>query len=351
MTSKRLYGLDFLKIFAILWICLYHFLDFRNGWKLGSLFDSGELVSYFAVDGIISAIPQLVASMGGIGVHIFIIASGMGLALSIKGGDLKLVEFLKKRVFRILPHYWVLLLGIFLIKLIQGDVIHYFDWLTHFLGIHTFFPAFTYSISTPLWFIGVIFQLYLLFPILYRLIKKLHPAIFILLIVVAQVLLNTFFVQLFDGGRFFTEFILSFSAGIYLGNLINTGKLKIDLKKSIGLIIIGIIGAVVLLFKGYFEIPSDIIGLIFSLISISIFIGLLRIGEGVRLKKTFVFLSAIAYPLYLTHYFVFTHILPKFDRLSFVIELPLFLLMAFGLSLLLDYVAKGAILLMSKIKP
>ena len=350
MNPKRLYGLDFLKIFAIIWICLYHFLDYRNGWGLGAYFDKGELLQFFASDGILFAIPKLIASMGGIGVHIFIIASGLGLALSVRGGDLKLLEFFKKRVFKILPLYWALLAIILILSIIKGSSINYLDYATHFLGIHTFFPDFTYSISTPLWFIGVIIQLYLLFPILYKLIKKIHPIIIILGAIVIQIFLNTFFVQLFDGGRFFTEFILSFVAGIYLGNLISKDKIKFNLQKSILLIIFGVFGMVALIFKTKLQIPADIIGLMFSFISISIFIGIFNIfnsksnffipnlPEGSLCyaditKKALIFLATISYPLYLTHYLVLTHILPKLPQLPFVLEMILFLILAFILSL------------------
>jgi len=107
MIKKRLYGLDLLKIFAIIWIGFYHFLDFRNNWSLGIHFNNGNLFQYFLeYNSIFKAAIQSFLSLGILGVNIFIIASGLGLSISANNKKLSLLGFFKKRLFRIYPHYW-----------------------------------------------------------------------------------------------------------------------------------------------------------------------------------------------------------------------------------------------------
>jgi len=322
MNKQRLYGLDFVKGFSIIWICLYHLLDFRNNWKLGINFNQGTLFHYFSENsGIIEALIKTFLSLGIIGVNIFVIASGLGLALSKNSKDINV--FFKRRVLKIFPPYWIILTTILVSYLIKGTKINYLDFLTHYIGINTFFPEFLFSLSTPLWFVGIILQLYLLFPIIQKTSKKLNPIIFLGLTLLLKIYLSPFLTNLFGGGRFFTEFIVEFYFGIHLGHLLIQQKINLNSKRLTFFIIPGLIGLYTLI-----TFDSNLTKFIFPATSIVLFLGLFPIGQYLK-NKWIIRFSTITYSLYLSHYLVLTKLMPKISRLPFAIESIVFLSLSF----------------------
>lgn len=331
MSKRRLWGLDFVKIIAIFWICLYHLLDFRNKWTLGLHFDKGTLFQYFTEhSNAIKTLFQSLLSLGIIGVNIFFIASGVGLAISQKNKTFKM--FFLRRIMKIFPTYWLFLSITLLHFLFKGLNINWLDFLVHYAGIHSFFPEFTYGISTPLWFVGVILQLYLLFPILHRMYQKIHPILFFGIIIFLQILLNPLLSQTFVGGRFFTEFIIEFCIGIHIGKLILNKRVNFGLKKLSILLLPGLISLILLINKNTWKLPPHLIKPIFVVAGISLFISLFSIGENIK-SKWLKNLSLLIYPLYLVHYFVLTELMPQIPRFSFFTDSIIFL----GISLIAAY--------------
>ncbi|MBV8883245.1 MAG: acyltransferase [Chroococcidiopsidaceae cyanobacterium CP_BM_RX_35] len=103
------------------------------------------------------------------GVHLFFILSGFGLTFSgllKKNIRIKWIEFLKKRFLRLYPSYWIVL-AIFL----AIESFHYKNPLgalkTYFLG------SIFLNVIPATWFIPIILQLYLLFPLLFYFLNKL----------------------------------------------------------------------------------------------------------------------------------------------------------------------------------
>ena len=135
-AAGRLALLDELKGFAILLVVLYH------------------------AGGVLGWENRL---HGQVGVDIFVLLSGVGLTLS--SADLDMAGFLKRRLFRIYPTYWVVLTALILAsghwlgrKYTGTDVI------LHYTGIHAFFgDRYALSISDPLWFITLILLCYVLY--------------------------------------------------------------------------------------------------------------------------------------------------------------------------------------------
>ncbi len=113
------------------------------------------------------------------GVQLFLIISGFGLTWGLLGRyankNLPIWDFYKRRAVRIYPLWWVchivfLLLSFFLLSL---DVrLSDYRFYASFLGIRIT-PSLLYYISSAWWYVGLLLQLYVIFPILWKLLWRL----------------------------------------------------------------------------------------------------------------------------------------------------------------------------------
>jgi peptidoglycan/LPS O-acetylase OafA/YrhL len=135
-VSGRLSVLDELKGLAILLVILYH----AGGVLVWQNFLHGDL-----------------------GVDIFIILSGIGLALSSREEAVSI--FIRRRLIRIMPAYWVVLTLYWLCN--THYLQHHYttaNLLLHYVGMHGWFgDSYAMSINDSFWFITLILTLYLLF--------------------------------------------------------------------------------------------------------------------------------------------------------------------------------------------
>jgi peptidoglycan/LPS O-acetylase OafA/YrhL len=205
----RLLIIDELKTFGILAIVLSHFIG-------GNL--SLEYVSIPYRD---------------IGLTLFILASGMGLAFGCPSITTfsALKEFYTKRFLRIYPIYWIFVL----ILLIWAMSMHYFtlptwtplQWFGTFFGFQAFFGDFNGRLSVTFWFIGTIVSLYILYPvILWAHNRNKHITIGALFIIS---LLSTYLVSSVSSDPFAPLWfplcrIFEFGLGIYLMSIINPAQ-------------------------------------------------------------------------------------------------------------------------------
>jgi peptidoglycan/LPS O-acetylase OafA/YrhL len=125
---------------------------------------------------------------GDYAVNLFIVLSGFSLMISVTKNSLSIkgssVEFFKRRAFRILPpYYFAMLFSILLIWLFIGEKTHTHwdisipisakDVFTHILLIHDFWTSTTYHINHAFWSIAVECRIYIFFPLLVFIWKKL----------------------------------------------------------------------------------------------------------------------------------------------------------------------------------
>jgi peptidoglycan/LPS O-acetylase OafA/YrhL len=104
---------------------------------------------------------------GDVGVDLFVILSGVGLALNPRVETAAV--FLKRRLMRIFPAYWVVL-TVYLVANTYFLQLKYspFNIIVHYLGIHGWFgDVIGLGINDSFWFITLITSLYLLF-VLFR---------------------------------------------------------------------------------------------------------------------------------------------------------------------------------------
>lgn len=229
--------LDFVRVLAISMILFVHVVH-RLGSPLSSFFG---LPRFYYV------------SLGGIGVTIFLILSG--LVLEINQSDRKKISygnFVLKRVLRIYPIYYMSLaigIGVYIAsQIIKGklfnSIISEFNFTDLALSI-TGFYAFGEEWGGPFvpgsWFIGLIMVMYLFYPFISNNIRK-NPNISIILLLIVSVV----FRLIIGRSGFFSERaldwfplcrIFEFSLGVYLARIlpINTWQVlnSTSLKSSL----------------------------------------------------------------------------------------------------------------------
>jgi peptidoglycan/LPS O-acetylase OafA/YrhL len=238
-SAGRFQWLDSVKGMAVIWIALYHcLLSYGSGrlpWPItfASLFGlvhqcaQGSFVGNFscAVKGIIAAIIQ----RGPQAVGVFILFSGFGLTYSLaKRGGFKTSWALwyRRRLTRLFPVYWLAHL-VFLVSpfAVLHDPVDY-RFLLSFFGDRVFpIDKMFFYLVPAWWFLGLLIELYIFFPLLFRLMQRLgwvkYLGLCILLSVAARyVLLDIVNANgYYEMGGFFVCRLWEFGAGMAMGKL------------------------------------------------------------------------------------------------------------------------------------
>jgi peptidoglycan/LPS O-acetylase OafA/YrhL len=119
-------------------------------------------------------------------VNLFIVISGFSLMLPAirKDYEVNTIDFYKRRIRRILPPYYVaLIFSAVMIPLYVGvgplstwpDLITVKSFITHILLVNDFFASDVYKINYSLWSIPVECRIYIFFPILLLLWRRVSP--------------------------------------------------------------------------------------------------------------------------------------------------------------------------------
>ena len=119
----------------------------------------------------LSPVPTSARHLGDVGITLFVMLSGYGLARSQGDRPVSFGAFMARKAWRILPSYW---LSLALIALGLTAFTHKrptgVDWAAHASGLHALWPASPYgaTVAANLWFLSLIMALYALFPWLHR---------------------------------------------------------------------------------------------------------------------------------------------------------------------------------------
>ncbi|MFC1711388.1 acyltransferase family protein [Patescibacteria group bacterium] len=365
--SKRILSFDLLRGWAILLILLYHiFLFFLDKNILSKPTGYIENFSRFK-----SLLGYFLAS-GYQGVHLFLIISGFLLTLSTSKKNYSLLDFYKKRLKRILvPFYPVWLLSIILIFL--AATLPFFKNFNTFLKLDValktlFFPLYFDFRSSVLsqvnrawWFLPLILELYIIFPFLSTIQKKVSTNTFIILTFLVTIhyrLLATFLLKgspigvvaatsggsipfIFFPARLF-EFCLGMSlARIYLKDQSMFKKLSSPFHFFMGFLF-QLVGTVATFYQPFWIVSDPLIAIGMFLLGINI-VSMLR--KVKPLAKALVSLGNLSYPLYLIHYLLLIKFLLPFLKLEYgkiiyLSFLPLYFAILIGLSKIVQAVDK-----------
>lgn len=250
--NERKVELDVLKAFAIVGVILIHVVS-------TSLFYFDKSSDHFKVS-------ILVDQFFRFSVPLFVALSGYTLAVRYKGQKMELSYFFRRRVARILPWYffWSVVILVYLkVTHWWNEVPHFPLWKIIFLG----------KADYHLYFVAMIFQLYLLFPLLLFLFKKFSIKFLLFLLffeVIFYQILSSFSVGKIDlpvllndqqQYLFFGTWIFPFVLGITLANIkIPQNALKLSKILSIPVIAVSFIW----LFKSVFDILQGGFGVIIA---------------------------------------------------------------------------------------
>lgn len=238
-SGFRLTWVDATKGVSILWIVVFHFFgaysSARYPWPLNvSSFPSfwSQCAPSTFTDGVGCALEGLLAALiqrGPNAVGVFIVMSGFGLTYGLaktgqpQGGW---GGWYRKRLLRLFPMYWAAHL-VYLISpfVYRQDPVDY-RFLLSLMGDRIVpVDKMFYYLVPAWWFVGLLIQLYIVFPFLFRLLQKLRPVTFLILCCLFTVITRylLFGVLQANGnylqGAFFGGRLWEFAAGMVLAYL------------------------------------------------------------------------------------------------------------------------------------
>jgi peptidoglycan/LPS O-acetylase OafA/YrhL len=233
-ASVRLDWLDGMKGISILWIVYFHgfsFLDFP--WPLSD----GYLAAFWKLCRPASWLGELRCALEALGVAVskfgfhavavFVVLSGFGLAYSLaKTGEPAAgwLGWYKSRLLRLFPMYWLAHI-VYLVSPFQArpEPIDY-RFALSFLGDRVYpLDMIFYYFNPALWYFGLLLQLYLVFPLLFRLLQRVGVGAFLIVAAVVTFSCRYFLlcVMPVDGnvvqGAFFVPRLWEFAFGMAAG--------------------------------------------------------------------------------------------------------------------------------------
>lgn len=249
-------------------------------------------------------------SFGGAGVHVFILCSGFGLFLSYLGKPLNYGAFLKRRFTKVyLPFVLVVCLS-FLIPYAPGHG----DWYA-LLGNVFLFKMFDNSINDAfggqMWFISMIFQFYLCFPVIVAFFSKIKgwkKRILIAVLISLSWATLTGYLGKADvrtWNSFFLQYLWEFVLGMEIARRYFKDPDFLRLPSKSILIVSGLVGIGLVGYSGMaggvWKLYNDIPSLI-GYLSLGLFFYSLKIGW---FNRFFVYTNRFSYEWYLIHILVF----------------------------------------------
>jgi len=155
-SNKRLYELDALRAVAIVLIVFTHFFYFV---RIDVLILTANSINF-------------VFPVWFYGLSLFFFISGFVLHYKhpVISSRQDAIDFLKRRVVRIYPLYWIALAVFILLGIaLERDVWNFFSVAIYFCGLQVFSPPGHHEWFGLLWFVGVILLYYLIYLVLARL--------------------------------------------------------------------------------------------------------------------------------------------------------------------------------------
>lgn len=273
------------------------------------------------------------------GVDIFFLISGLGLTLSAltksKVGDKYQfrASWFKRRLLRIYPLYFIALtiaffayyfdLNPIIISSTTSNV--YLDFFLHALLLHVYNIDTYFSLNIAWWFIGILLQFYLLFPLLYKILNKYESS---LMLIIGSVISVSFLFGIkillptFDVANKLIDIYLSqvltglffFFQGMILAKIIFLDNYEVSPKTQI--IILAICVSMILLIPLFPSVHYEflsyslniIVGLSFAAFIYIISFRLYRLFSQMRHTNKLIDLlngfGISSYAIYLTHMFM-----------------------------------------------
>lgn len=282
--TQRLDIVDFLRGFSIFTIVIMHLLQMYP----------------------ISPLLMKASSLGGAGVHVFILCSGFGLYLSYLNKPLSYSQFLRRRFLKVYLPYIIVILLSAIIPFYNTSPDKWLQLLSHLFLYKMFIENYECSYGVQFWFVSTIIQFYFCWPLILRLFKQggVYLALFISLVYSSLIgicdlsderIWNSFFLQ------YLWEFVLGMKIATFYKERPN--EFHIPANKwlipigIVGLLLTGVTGYMGGILKSYNDIPS-----LFGYLSIALILYKFAIKP---LNRFFTFTNKVSYEWYLIHILIF----------------------------------------------
>ena len=345
----RLTWLDGMKGISILWIVFFHFFGtYANGRypsPLGSHYFSSFLAqcapsSGFATVGCIAqGFFVAISSVGFHAVAVFLVLSGFGLTYSLaKTGapENGWIGWYRGRLLRLFPMYWLAHL-IYLISpfVARPEPIDYRFFLS-FLGDRIYPIDMIFYYANPAWwYFGLLLELYLVFPVLFRLLQRLGPTWFLILcgfitlmsryLLLVVIPVSGYYVQ----GAFFGARLWEFALGMVIGLLYRRHPAMVEQQLFSGSTLLA--GAVLYTIGLYSYETLLFYTMTDALIGTGLFVILAHLAKWSdrlpRVETVVAYVGAYSYGLYLLHQPYVIYFGDQMRGLS----LPVFVVLACGI--------------------
>lgn len=238
-VRPRLFWLDAVKGISILWIVFFHAFGTYTSDSYPSPVYAGYWEAFVRMCNpagfleqagcAVQAVAVAVVRVGFHAVAVFLLLSGFGLAYGLArsgGPPAGWGDWYERRLVRLFPMYWTAHL-LYLVSpfVARPEPIDY-RFILSFLGdrIYPIYSIF-YYMNPALWYFGLLLQLYLVFPLLYLLLRRLGRVRFLLLCATVTVVARHLMVGVLPvhgyylQGGFFVSRLWEFAAGVALGDL------------------------------------------------------------------------------------------------------------------------------------
>ncbi len=195
LTKSDTLVLKGIAILSILMHNLLHWTEPLNSKENEFWFIKTNVYSFFQAfsDSPWDFFNIIMSYLGHYGVQMFIFISGFGLALSISNKPKTYGTFILDRLKKIYPLVIIAFVFYFFSTIIMNYRLVTLQEMRSFgykfLFIHTFIPKEGLSVCGPWWFFGLIMQLYLLFPLIYKLIIRYNIKAFLIICLISYSLI------------------------------------------------------------------------------------------------------------------------------------------------------------------
>lgn len=172
---------------------------------------------------------------GDLGVDMFVILSGVGLALG--NAPTGAMDFLRRRFLRILPGYWVVLTAYWVLnsQILQIRATA-FELVVHYLGIHALLgDPYAMGINDSFWFVTLILGLYALYAALRAWLADPGRLLLAGSLISVGVSLAFFFTEQSGTFRHLGLRLPGFFLGLLAGQLLRAGRLDLPLTSRLAL--------------------------------------------------------------------------------------------------------------------
>lgn len=276
------------------------------------------------------------ASLGGAGVHVFILCSGFGLYLSYLNRPLRYVDFLKRRFLKVyIPYILIILISTF-IPFYNTSADKWIEVLSHVFLYKMFFEDLECSFGAQMWFMSTIIQFYLFWPVIVKLFESKGSLVKAIII---SLLWATFTIiagieEKRIWNSFFLQYLWEFVLGMWLAKKYNECPENIKISDTkilffvciVNFVLYGVMGYMGGVFKMYNDIPSLFV---YGTLCLLIY----RFAPQV-ISRFFIKTNRFSYEWYLTHILIFACCRYFLNDCPLWIEIPTLLMCSYFVAML-----------------